>query len=470
MTPLVTAMGGATPGWRHIFRARSLVVVSLLRLLAASAGSADAPDGPNAWPAPALDAAATRRARRDAEPAAADPPPPSLFYEDAAGGARLLIWAPEDTAPRDALAGRRPEVWLYLEVRADAGHAALLPAHLEHHARLGVAPERVLAVVHHDPAARGGGGGEAAAAARALLDAAGADARAWAGAWSAPAALRAQLRALRRVPLRDWVLVAAADELLDFGGLPAPEFLERRELEGATWVRARVVERAAAAGGAPPRAGAPPWERFPLACARAGAEADGAAADAAADRAGGAPDYRLAAFRAFLRPRAGGRAALAAADAAAHLAPAPPGAAGALCAAAGDLAPLAPYARLAPFYRSKSAVGNAYQWAARAALPAARLHAFKRHAGEARAAAARLAAHAGAAAAPCGGAAEAEEAAEHWAAGYDRARDEALAAGGGAPGERCAPALPPARLPLAERDARALAAMHALAAKLSDLN
>jgi hypothetical protein len=464
-------MGGATPGWSREFCPRSLISALLVCLLAASAGSADAPDGKEAWSAPALDAAATRRAWRDAAPAAADPPPPRLFYEDGDDGARLLIWAPEDTAPRDALAGRRPEVWLYLEVRADAGHAALLPAHLEHHARLGVAPERVLAVVHHDPAARSGGGGAAAAAAaRALLAAAGADARSWAGAWSAPAALGAQLRALRRVPLRDWVLVAAADELLDFGGLPAREFLERRELEGATWVRARVVERATAAGGAPPRPGAPPWERFPLACAPTGAEAAGAAADAAADRAGGAPDYRLAAFRAFLRPRAGGRAALAAADAAAHLAPPPPGAAGALCAAAGDLAPFAPYARLAPFYRSKSAVGNAYQWAARAALPAARLHAFKRHAGEARAAAVRLAAHVGPASTPCGGVAEVEEAAEHWAASYDRVRDEALAAGGGAPGERCAPAPPLARLPLSERDARALAAMRALAATLPDLN
>jgi hypothetical protein len=177
---------------------------------------------------PPLDASATRRAQRDAAPDPTAVPHPELYYEG-----DTLIWAPEDTLPRDVLA-RRPEVWLYCRLPATPAAAALLPHFLEHHARLGVAPDRMLFVLHRDP---GGGGGEedegegARRGVAALLRAFGADAREWRGADCGEGRLGAQLRALRRVPVQDWVVVAACDELLEFGGLPARLFLERRERE-----------------------------------------------------------------------------------------------------------------------------------------------------------------------------------------------------------------------------------------------
>lgn len=36
---------------------------------------------------------------------------------------------------------------------------------------------------------------------------------------------------LARVPIQDWVLVAEGDELLDFGGLSAAQFLAKRDRE-----------------------------------------------------------------------------------------------------------------------------------------------------------------------------------------------------------------------------------------------
>lgn len=59
----------------------------------------------------------------------------------------------------------------------------------------------------------------------------GADYRVWLGRRSLEAALHASLLAVRRVPIKDWVVVVDAHEFVDFGDLTAQQFLRQKERE-----------------------------------------------------------------------------------------------------------------------------------------------------------------------------------------------------------------------------------------------
>ena len=58
-----------------------------------------------------------------------------------------------------------------------------------------------------------------------------------------PAVLLPMRQVLARVPIRDWVVAAAPDELHEYGGLSAAQFFAQREFE----VRRRAAAGAAAA-------------------------------------------------------------------------------------------------------------------------------------------------------------------------------------------------------------------------------
>lgn len=82
-----------------------------------------------------LDGATTFKVQSDWVPDSLDVPYPELYYQDLEDGTRKLIWAFDDTLPRDLLAGRS-EVWLHATIDVDQD-AALLPHFLEHYSRLG---------------------------------------------------------------------------------------------------------------------------------------------------------------------------------------------------------------------------------------------------------------------------------------------------------------------------------------------
>jgi hypothetical protein len=211
-----------------------------------------------------------------------------------------------------------PAHWLYTVIAADhAGAPVLLEHWLNHYLdTLRFDPGRVLAVVHTAEAAPRRPA--AAAAAAAALAARGVRHVAWAGPFSADAALGVQLAVLARHvdPARDWVTVADADEFLQFpGGRDAPALIAAAAAAGATHVRAALVDRVAA-GGALPALAPPPAPlgvQFPLRCAVVGGLAGGAAA-------------KVAAFRGALRVTAGNHEVVSAGRADAYFGPAPPGA------------------------------------------------------------------------------------------------------------------------------------------------
>jgi hypothetical protein len=156
------------------------------------AAAADVADATTATVAPLPpNPTSTRRALIDAEPDATIVPQPQLYYDDK-DGHRMLIWNPDDTLPRDVLAGR-PEVWLYCLLAADYGGPSLLPHFLEHYSRLGIHKDRMLFIVNQNPASQGSNPRDLEDMRR-LLDAFGADYRVWLGQYSADTHLKFKLQ------------------------------------------------------------------------------------------------------------------------------------------------------------------------------------------------------------------------------------------------------------------------------------
>jgi hypothetical protein len=71
-----------------------------------------------------------------------DVPHPELYYQDLDTGERQLIWAFDDTLPRDVLAGR-PDFWLHSIFQIERDVDLLLPF-LEHYSRMGIDFKRMI--------------------------------------------------------------------------------------------------------------------------------------------------------------------------------------------------------------------------------------------------------------------------------------------------------------------------------------
>lgn len=205
------------------------------------------------------------------------------------------FWASDDPTPRDVLQARPPEVWLYALHTPKYGGDRMLNHFLEHYTRLGIAVDRMVFVVNWggrdsaddsptrtirtqptdsaDDSSIGVGSARLAAvghasrdpppsssfpprsseapalqASLAILDAWGIDYSMWYGQYSSEAHLEHRLRALRRVPVRDWIVLADSDELVDFGGRTAAAAFADADAEGANFVAGRLVDRVARGG------------------------------------------------------------------------------------------------------------------------------------------------------------------------------------------------------------------------------
>jgi hypothetical protein len=188
------------------------------------------PIAPPSTAATPLNATATLLAQHDSLKDHAAVPDPELYFQDQEDGSRLLIWPPDDTLPRDVLAGR-PEAWLQTILPASAATVTFLPQFLEHYARLGFHPDRTLFTVHYDSSLPGGHASLNAVIA--VLSAFGADYRIWRGEEDKQGHTHyfLSLLAMKRVPIKDWVWSVRSNELVDLRGLTSTQFLNLCELQ-----------------------------------------------------------------------------------------------------------------------------------------------------------------------------------------------------------------------------------------------
>jgi hypothetical protein len=161
---------------------------------------------------------ATYRIHRDWLPQE-DIPHPELYYQDLDTGERQLIWAFDDTLPRDVLAGR-PDVWMHATFRIEKDADLLLPF-LEHYSRLGIAFDRMIftllasslrinGLVHVQNALQ-----QVGAVYHILLFKEEISKFCTSRAYK-KAVFEANLRATYNVPAKDWIIAVEGDELLQF--------------------------------------------------------------------------------------------------------------------------------------------------------------------------------------------------------------------------------------------------------------
>lgn len=298
---------------------------------------------------------------------------PELYQQERPGSAPLTIWTPDDPLPRDILNTKPAEVWLYSLLAADYGGTQILPHFLEHYSRLGIPIERMLFLVNYNTAKKRE---EVEAVSPlddmlALLDTWGVDYRVWLGQYSAEAHLKLKLEILERVPIRDWIVMADSDEFHDYGGMTAPQFLEKCTNQGANWVKGFFLDRVSENGRLDEILPDPPiWLQFPLKC------------DVARRLAHGDPT-KIAAFRGYWRSGVGNHGIIPPDVAQHYFGPTEPGEESpryGLCGAE-DLYPLTPYHKYNLFYRSENVTGNAYLWTLMEAEFKVKVHHFKWHAG-----------------------------------------------------------------------------------------
>jgi len=336
---------------------------------------------------------------------------PELYYQVLGTGERQLIWAFDDTLPRDALAGR-PDAWLQTTFHVERDADLLLPF-VEHYSRLGIAFNRMiftliasnlrtkellqvqkalrqLGAVHHTL----------------LLEEENSNlcrSRAY-----RKAVFEANLRPTYRVPAKDWIIAVEGDELLQFHlpssssgsnagdsisqqslnkvieeedrSVSAEEFFETLELKGINWVAGLPIERLASSGTFEkihPSTNLSGLQlQFPNRC-----QLNTISSSSKENH------QRVVAYRGYLRPDMYRRSIVSADKAKSYF--------GAFDGAAVlprdegktknlvSLYDLTPYSRYWEFYKTSLMVGNVYLWSERKADASvfATLHTFHWHAG-----------------------------------------------------------------------------------------
>jgi hypothetical protein len=219
---------------------------------------------------------ATYRIQRDWLPLE-DVPHPELYYQDLDTGERQLIWAFDDTLPRDVLAGR-PDVWLQATLHVEKDVDLLLPF-LEHYSKLGIVFERMIftliasnlnnkELLYVQKVLRHVG---AIFHSLLLVEKEGGISSSFASNCTSKgyrrAVYEANLRATYSVPVKDWIIAVEGNELLEFqlfrggggggggsrdnldkGSIVAEEFFETLELQGINWVAGTPLERLSSSG------------------------------------------------------------------------------------------------------------------------------------------------------------------------------------------------------------------------------
>lgn len=355
-------------------------------------------------------ATATYRIHRDWLPHE-DIPHPELYYQDLDTGERQLIWAFDDTLPRDVLAGR-PDVWLQTTFHVERDVDLLLPF-LEHCSRLGIALDRMIftllasnlstkelsqvqkalrlvGAVHHTLLL----GEETLNMCRSRT--------------YKKAVFEANLRATYSVPAKDWIIAVEGIELLQFhlprctgsnavgGGsisqdeilkeeedrsVSAEEFFETLELQGINWVAGLPIERLPSSSLEKINPSSTTnlsglVHQFPLKCQFINSSFP-------------ADNYyqKVVAYRGYLRPDMSRRSIVSAEKAKSYF--------GSLDGGNASLRnkektknfvsvyDLTPYSKYWEFYKTPLMVGNVYLWSERKADPTlvATIHRFHWHAG-----------------------------------------------------------------------------------------
>lgn len=177
-------------------------------------------------------------------------PDPELYYEQTEeeseenrADSTLLIWPPDETLPRDVMAGK-PQVWVFCSLTAQRATLEFLPLFLNHYVDLGVGIDHMVFVIQlvvHEKCERGKEDGlPVVEDIIAVLSSVGADYRVvnvWTPEcpsseyltrpWSSEmfqfdlVSYEAMLLALHRVPIKDWIITVRVHELLSFKGLDA---------------------------------------------------------------------------------------------------------------------------------------------------------------------------------------------------------------------------------------------------------